>query len=107
MLDDGRKDYATVWQTRPPFEGLYEEMGSVQQQELLMDAVLADQRFMKGNWPATAEAADESPPSASAEAALGMLSYLGGWLSGLLVLLFASRSRLVRFHACNRCSFLD
>ncbi|WP_069803918.1 DUF4870 domain-containing protein [Thermogemmatispora onikobensis] len=105
MLDDGRKDQATVWQTRSPFEGLYGEKESFQQQELLMDAAVADQFPFTNHRSGTAEAVDESPPSESAEAVLGMLSYLGGWLSGLLVLLFGSRSRLVRFHALQSLFF--
>ncbi|WP_376793916.1 DUF4870 domain-containing protein [Thermogemmatispora sp.] len=43
--------------------------------------------------------------ASSTEAILGILSYLGGWLSGLLVLLFGGRSPLVRFHALQSFFF--
>ncbi|MBX5455854.1 MAG: hypothetical protein IRZ31_03035 [Thermogemmatispora sp.] len=105
MLDDGRKDYATVWQTRPPFEGLYEEKGSVQQQEQLRQAAAAEWLPLTSYHPGTEQASDELSPSTNADSVLGMLCYLGGWLSGLLVLLFGGRSRLVRFHALQSLFF--
>ncbi|RAQ98292.1 DUF4870 domain-containing protein [Thermogemmatispora tikiterensis] len=105
MLDDERKDYATVWQTRPPFEGLYEEKGSLQQQELLMHAAVAEWLPLTSYHPGTEQASDELSPSTNADSVLGLLCCLGGWLSGLLVLLFGGRSRLVRFHALQSLFF--
>nr|BBH92487.1 hypothetical protein KTA_06860 [Thermogemmatispora argillosa] len=58
-----------------------------------------------GLWPESAQAASELSPALHAEAVLGLLSYLGGWLSGLLVLLFGGKSRLVRFHALQSLFF--
>jgi uncharacterized membrane protein len=108
VLDDKRKyyaTYATAWQTRPPSEGLQGEKGSVQQQEQLRQAAAADWLPLTSYHPGIEQASGEPSPSTNADSVLGMLCYLGGWLSGLLVLFFGGRSRLVRFHALQSLFF--
>ncbi len=101
-----RRDEARGWSARSPSQGAYEARGDDwPQQEQLRPRWPAEVGPPASYWAEVAEADSEVSSSRYTEAVLGMLSYLGGWLSGLLVLLFGGRSRLVRFHALQSLFF--